>query len=393
MINQNPLQGDGHQEEEGASSSTQGPPPLGHPPPTNPPQNNDNNAGDMGRPSFKFWKDMTPEERAARGRLPLRRGGHRPRFSLPPTFDFQPPQGSSILDKDWENNYTLSPTFGTEWANLKDPTILWPKGTQIHNNKMYHKHRLCVPEDLVSQMIWEFHFNSGHIGVDRTLQEIHYRYEIPPTCDIRNLVTTLREGCKVCQTSQPPHFAKEGRQEPFPVPERLMYSVSLDIFSMPLVRWEGQEYDSILLCVDRLSSWIIACPTLKQGLTADKAAHLLLEKGWEPFGVPALVHSDMGPQFVGQWFRTMCSRLGVQQTFSPPHRPRANGRAERAGQTLMSILQKLNLEKGINWVEALPRALKVHHDMVGEGGYSPYHIMFGRDRLVPGIPYIPGKGW
>ena len=97
-----------------------------------------------------------------------------------------------------------------------------------------------------------------------------------------------------------------------------MYAVSLYIFSIPLVRWEGQGYDSIYLCVDRLSSWIIACLTLKQGLTADKAANLLLEKGWEPFGLPALIHSDMGPQFVGQWFRTMCGRLGVQQTFSPP---------------------------------------------------------------------------
>ena len=170
-----------------------------------------------------------------------------------------------------------------------------------------------------------------------------------------------------------------------------MHSVCLDLFSMPTTTWNSQEYDAILLCVDRLSGWIVAAPTLKLGLSAEKAAHLILEKGWEPFGIPATVHSDMGPQFVGAWWGTMCARLGIHQTFSQPHRPRANGRAERAGQQLLSTLKKLHLELGLNWVEALPRALSIHHNVVGPGGLSPYHILFGRDRSIQGIPYIPER--
>ena len=42
-------------------------------------------------------------------------------------------------------------------------------------------------------------------------------------------------------------------------------------------------------------------------------------------------------------------------------------------------------------MEALPRALRLHHDVVGEGGLSPYHILCGRDRLIPGIPYTPHR--
>ena len=72
-----------------------------------------------------------------------------------------------------------------------------------------------------------------------------------------------------------------------------MHSVCLDIFSMPTTQWLGSDYDAILLCVDRLSGWITACPTL--GLTAENAAHLILDKGWEPFGIPATIHSDMAP--------------------------------------------------------------------------------------------------
>ncbi len=87
----------------------------------------------------------------------------------------------------------------------------------------------------------------------------------------------------------------------------------------------------------------------------------------------------------------MCARLGALQNHSPPHRPRANGRAEKAGSQLLSVLKKLHIEHNLNWVEALPRALRLHHDVTGEAGLSPYHIMFGRDRNPPGIIYTPER--
>ena len=135
----------------------------------------------------------------------------------------------------------------------------------------------------------------------------------------------------------------------------------------------------------------MACPTQKLGLTAEHSSHLLLDHGWEPFGIPATVHSDRGPQFVGKWFSTMCSRLGIHCTTSQPHRPRANGKAERAGQQLLQVLQKLHLGGEVNWVQALPRALRIFHDTHGPGGLSPYNILFGRDRNVQGIPYTPQR--
>ena len=70
------------------------------------------------------------------------------------------------------------------------------------------------------------------------------------------------------------------------VPERLMASVCLDVFSMPPTVWQEKEYDYIFLCVDRLSSWTVACPTTKLVLTAEMAAHLILENGWDPLGFP-----------------------------------------------------------------------------------------------------------
>ena len=116
-----------------------------------------------------------------------------------------------------------------------------------------------------------------------------------------------------------------------------MTSVCLDIFSLPSVTWSGERFDSLLLCVDRLTGWIIARPCQKIGLTAERAAHVLIEEGWDTFGIPAIITREQGPQFTGQWWRTMCARLGIRQAYSQAYRPQANFRAEVAGKSLISL--------------------------------------------------------
>ena len=71
---------------------------------------------------------------------------------------------------------------------------------------------------------------------------------------------------------------------------------------------------------------MLARPTLKEGLTGEKAVHLLLDGGWGEVGIPAVITSDQGVQFTSQFFRTICARLGARQAFSQVYRPQANGK-------------------------------------------------------------------
>ena len=139
-----------------------------------------------------------------------------------------------------------------------------------------------------------------------------------------------------------------------PVPDRIFTSVCIDIFSMPPEKWLGVDYDCMVICVDRLTGWIVAKPTQKLGLTAEKAAHLMLDDGWSIYGIPQEVTSDQGPQFTGAWWKTMCHRLGIRQAYNKAHRPQSNGRAEMAGKQIITLLRKLHAEKQLNWVESLP---------------------------------------
>ncbi len=151
--------------------------------------------------------------------------------------------------------------------------------------------------------------------------------------------------------------------------------------------WDNQTWNCLVLCVDRHSGWMFGCPPQTLGLTAEKFAHLFLNKGWGALGIPNVVTSDQGPQFSGQWFQTMCSCLGIRQAFSQANRPQANGRAEVAEKQLITQLQKLHDEQVVNWVEALPRALHFIHDRPGEGGFSPHQLLFGREKNLAGLPF------
>ena len=82
-----------------------------------------------------------------------------------------------------------------------------------------------------------------------------------------------------------------------------MSNVTVDLFSMPEVTYDSQRYDTIALCLDRLSCWITAIPCLNKGLTSEKVAKAMFDK-WEMFGIPDRGSSDKGPHFAEGWWKT-----------------------------------------------------------------------------------------
>ena len=142
--------------------------------------------------------------------------------------------------------------------------------------------------------------------------------------------------------------------QPTMVPARLGESIALDVFNFPAVVHRGERFDCMVVAVDRLSGWTVAVPASRKGLQAQRVAEEMWEKWWQPFGIPATVTSDQGPQFVGAWWRTLCAAMGVRQVYSQAYHHGANGRAEMAGKTLQQLLRGIQQDVHINWVQALP---------------------------------------
>ena len=126
---------------------------------------------------------------------------------------------------------------------------------------------------------------------------------------------------------------------------RAMASICIDIFSPSPTTFHGENYDAMVVWVDRLSGWTGAIPTQKKGLTGEKTAQLMFEHGWSIFGLPQVICSDQDPLFVSKWWRTMCGRVGIRHAYSHAHRPQGNGRVDVAGKRLYNILFKLHCDQ------------------------------------------------
>ena len=141
------------------------------------------------------------------------------------------------------------------------------------------------------------------------------------------------------------------------------------------------EAGLVLVVVDAGSGWIEAFPTRDRSSgTVIKCLRTIFTR----FGVPELLVSDNGKEFVSRELNVWLERQGVKKMESPPYFPRANGLAERAVHTLKTALK--------TWKESvyhsdfntfLQRVLFHHRISAFSRGRSPSEIVFGRQLRVP----------
>jgi hypothetical protein len=291
---------------------------------------------------------------------------------------------------DWDAAYRRCPKWQCFYGMTQDPQCDWPKGFQVREDRMYLDGKECIPLSYQGPWIREHHDFLGHVGPDRLWYNIEDRVQWADKDKAKKAVFDMMKQCDTCQACQRP-VTLLGPLEPTMVPKHIMQSVAIDMFAMPKTEVDGVAYNCMEVCVDRHSGWIVAVPCEMEGLIASEVAKSMLKHQWRPFGIPSVITSDQGSLFVNAWWQTMRARLGIKHAQAQAYNHRANGRAEMAGQQLMEILRKIHISENINWVEALPIALDRTHDVRGVSGLSPYEILFGRERPLANVPYIPER--
>lgn len=98
-------------------------------------------------------------------------------------------------------------------------------------------------------------------------------------------------------------------------------------------------------------------------------------------GVPEILRSDNGPQFVSTEFDKFSKEYSFTHVSSSPKMPQANGEAECTVQTVKNALKK----------EKHPaKALMSYRATPLENGYSPAEMLFGR-KLRTTVPMLPDQ--
>lgn len=121
--------------------------------------------------------------------------------------------------------------------------------------------------------------------------------------------------------------------------------------------------------------------------TSEEVINCLKRDVFHLFGVPEVIHSDNGKQFVCHKFKDFLDKYGIRQMPNAFYSPQANA-SERVNRSLLAAIRSYIGDNHKNWdlyLDEIAGALRssVH----GSIGFSPSYALFGRHPISHASQY------
>ena len=193
--------------------------------------------------------------------------------------------------------------------------------------------------------------------------------------------------CKLARHTGPPPLLR-----PLPVPDSPWRDISVD-FVRPLPT--SDRFNMIMVVVDRLTKMGNYIPCMAKeadsGTSAPAMARLSLDQVFRLHGLPDIIVSDRGPQFISAFWEHLTSSLGIKRKLSTAYHPQTDGQTERANQDLENYLRRYVSWKQDDWARWLSVAeFAANSAPSATTGISPFHAVY---RYEPRMDFdIPPGG-
>jgi cleavage and polyadenylation specificity factor subunit 1 len=152
----------------------------------------------------------------------------------------------------------------------------------------------------------------------------------------------------------------------------------------------SSRYRYILTVQDDLSKFVIAVPLEDQ--TAEQVAKAFADYVILIFGIPQIILSDCGSQFLSETFKSVCKLLGIKRIHSTSFRLQTNVWNERSHKGLIEYLRSYVDADLSNWDQWLKFATFVHNKTPHSAtSYMPFQLLFGRLPNIPGVLQTPSQ--
>lgn len=268
-------------------------------------------------------------------------------------------------------------TFLMEEGVLMRKWVARPGGEKVSTSADWNTvHQIVLPVVGRRHVLELAHVWSGHLGIAKTYDRILQNFFWP------GLKTDVNF-CKTCSTCQvvgkPNQVVPPAPLHPIPAIGEPFEHVIVDCVG-PLPRTKsGNQYMLTVMCVstrfpEAIPLRTITAPAITRALT----------RFFTTFGLPKVVQSDQGSNFLSRTFRQALQSLGISHSVSSAYHHESQGALERWHQTLKSMLKKYCYDTGRSWDEGVPFVLFAIRDAKQESlGFSPAELVFGHSMRGP----------
>nr|XP_033942279.1 uncharacterized protein LOC117449038 isoform X4 [Pseudochaenichthys georgianus] len=240
-------------------------------------------------------------------------------------------------------------------------------------------YQVVVPTTYRSQVMSLAHDHpwSGHMGVTKTYQRVLKHFFWP---GLKSDVVLYCRTCHVCQVvGKPNQVIHPAPLIPIPVMGEPFERVIVDcVGPLPKAKTGNQFLLTVMCASTRFPE---AIPLRK--ITAPVITKALL-KFFSMFGLPKVVQTDQGTNFMSKVFARVLDTLGIKHVTSIPYHPESQGALERFHQTMKCMLIKHCHESHKDWDDGVPLVLFAAREAVQESlGFSPAELVFGHEVRGP----------
>lgn len=233
-------------------------------------------------------------------------------------------------------------------------------------------YQVVVPKCFREQVLSVAHDNvAGHLGVAKTFYRVLRHFFWPR---IKSDVIKYCRSCHACQTvGKPNQVISPAPLKPIPAIGEPFERILLDCVG-PLPKTKaGHTYLLTLMCTATRYPEAIPLRSLRA-----KAIVKALTVFFSTFGLPRIVQTDQGTNFMSRLFNQILSQLHVKHIVSSAYHPESQGALERFHQTLKTMLRTYCVDSEKEWDEGLPLLLFSVRETVQESlGFSPAELVFG----------------
>ena len=238
--------------------------------------------------------------------------------------------------------------------------------------------QVVIPEKLIPVVLKIVHEMMGgnHMGIERTYGEARKKYFWKGMySDVERFV----KNCRVCNEYKS-SSSLSSKIATYPLPSRPFERVHLDLLTNFSESSRGNRH--LLVMIDGLTRYVELYPIRSK--TAEEVAIGFFNGFVCRHGVPEILVSDNGREFVNKIFDKLAELMKIRKVNIQPYRPEANGVCERANRKVLEALRVTVGGQDPNWDEYLDYVrFSINSNFSDSIKMSPHRALYGVEMRNP----------